>query len=170
VDSRNLVFYGVDAIRREAKLLRGTCAGPLYITAQYKSGCAAAMRPNYFGYLLAASRARRALKRPIATYESRSVCLLVTAVSPAKRLNRSRYRLGRRLGWDRGTDVLDGDPDTPDKGAVIYLWIYISWPIIKYRDYPGAVEFGGWQQRCGLFDVTVLQQLVSAIIGRQGAD
>jgi len=52
--------------------------------------------------------------------------------------------------------VLDGDPDTPDKGAVIYLWIYISWPIIKYIDYPGAVEFGRWQQRCGLFDVTVL--------------
>jgi len=32
-----------------------------------------------------------------------SVCALVTAVSPAKRMNRSKYRLGGRLEWAKGT-------------------------------------------------------------------
>jgi len=60
-----------------------------------------------------------------------SICQSVTLVSPAKRLNRSRCRLSRELGWSQGT-MLDGVRSTIGRGN--FEGRGKGRPIAKYRD------------------------------------
>jgi len=56
-----------------------------------------------------------------------SVCLLVTTLH--KRMNRSRCRLRRRLGWAHGTIHLV-EPESPQANGQFWR---ISQPVVKYK-------------------------------------
>ena len=60
-----------------------------------------------------------------------SVCLSVTLVSPAKRLNRSRCRLGCGLRWAQGTIYYMGSTSSQGKGQFLGEK---GRHIVKYRD------------------------------------
>jgi len=60
-----------------------------------------------------------------------SVCLLVTTVSPTKRLNRSCCRCGYGLRWAQETMCYMGSEFPQGKRQ---FWGHL-WPAVKYRAY-----------------------------------
>jgi len=79
---------------------------------------------------------RRDIDRPISVYLFSYLLLLllflfvgVCFVSPIKRLNKSRCRLGKGLRWDQGTIYRRG-PDPPPRGGAVFG--DISFPTVQH--------------------------------------